>query len=201
MDSTGKRYLLEQVITTMASVADTTEDKFTPYYDVVMPFLKHVLINANDAGQRLLRGKAIECISLIGIAVGGEKFAPDADDVMHVLLKAQNQLAATADEGADEAKQLADDPQMSYMMSACARMCKLMKANFAVYLPMVMPHVLKVAAFKPEITVCDNDDVNGEDEDEGWQFVNLGENVSLAASIIVTPQTAIVRHSHGRTGG
>jgi hypothetical protein len=73
MDSSGKKYVLEQVITTMASVADTSEEKFVPYYDYVMPFLKHVLVNANDPSLRLLRGKTIECISLIGLAVGADK--------------------------------------------------------------------------------------------------------------------------------
>ena len=57
-----------------------------------MPFLKHVLENATTKELRLLRGKTIECISLIGLAVGSEKFMPDAAEIMEVLLKAQQQM-------------------------------------------------------------------------------------------------------------
>lgn len=43
--------------------------------------------NATTPELRLLRGKTIECISLIGLAVGSEKFAPDAAEVMEMLIK------------------------------------------------------------------------------------------------------------------
>lgn len=38
-----------------------------------MPFLKYIVQNATSTELRLLRGKTIECISLIGLAVGREK--------------------------------------------------------------------------------------------------------------------------------
>ena len=38
-----------------------------------MPCLKFIIQNATAESQRLLRGKTIECISLIGLAVGKEK--------------------------------------------------------------------------------------------------------------------------------
>ena len=38
-----------------------------------MPSLKYIFQNAIAKDYRLLRGKAIECISLIGLAVGAEK--------------------------------------------------------------------------------------------------------------------------------
>lgn len=173
-EAAGKKYLLEQVVTTMASVADTVEDKFTPYYDRTMPFLKHVLTNANSKELRLLRGKTIECMSLIGLAVGSDKFMPDASDIMQVLLAAQQQMGAAGDE-----EDSADDPQMSYMMSAWARICKLMGEQFAQYLPLVMPPVMKAAAHKPDITVCDSEDTDEGGEQDDWQFVHLGDNQSF----------------------
>lgn len=65
--------MLEQVVTSIASVADTAEERFVPYYDLFMPSLKHIVENAVQKELRLLRGKTIECISLIGLAVGKEK--------------------------------------------------------------------------------------------------------------------------------
>lgn len=65
--------VLEQIITTLATVADTAEEKFLTFYDRFMPTLKYVVENAVSKDLRLLRGKTIECISLIGLAVGHDK--------------------------------------------------------------------------------------------------------------------------------
>ena len=60
-------------MTTTATVADAVEESFVPYYDRFMPSLKYVMANAVGKDYRQLRGKTIECISLIGLAVGKEK--------------------------------------------------------------------------------------------------------------------------------
>merc|ERR1719284_597470 len=131
-----------------------------------MPCLKYMIGNANTPELRLLRGKTIECVSLIGLAVGGEKFSPDAGEIMELLLSSQVKGEELAD----------DDPQMSYMISAWARICKILGAGFAPYLPMVMAPVMKTASMKPEVALLDNDEVEGVGEDsDDWQFVNLGE--------------------------
>ena len=77
----GNKLVLEQIVTTIASVADTAEEKFVEHYDKFMPCLKYMIGNATTPDLRLLRGKTIECVSLIGLAVGGEKFSPDASEV------------------------------------------------------------------------------------------------------------------------
>ncbi len=69
-----KQYVTEQVVTAIASVAGCAEKYFTEYYDLFMPILKDILMLAKGEEQTMLRGKAMECISLIGIAVGKEKF-------------------------------------------------------------------------------------------------------------------------------
>ena len=69
-----------------------------------------------------------------------------------------------------------DDPQMSYMISAWARICKILGAGFAPYLPLVMGPVMKTASMKPEVALLDNEELTGVEEDtEDWQFVQLGE--------------------------
>ena len=45
------------------------------FKDRFVPCLKYIIQNANTPELRLLRGKTIECISLIGLAVGAEKFS------------------------------------------------------------------------------------------------------------------------------
>lgn len=54
---------------------------FQKYYDAVMPYLKTILIGANDKQNRMLRAKSMECISLVGMAVGKDKFREDAKQV------------------------------------------------------------------------------------------------------------------------
>ena len=70
-----------------------------------VPCLKYIIQNATTTELRLLRGKTIECISLIGLAVGKEKFLPDAGEVMELLLKTQK-----GDGGEEELAD--DDPQV-----------------------------------------------------------------------------------------
>ena len=135
----GSKLVLEQVVTTIASVADTAEEKFQEYYDRYninyiflqdndvllkfncvdedrlylmlhsnfrfVPCLKYIIQNATTTELRLLRGKTIECISLIGLAVGPEKFTADASEVMEMLLKTQTGDAEMSD----------DDPQVIHM--------------------------------------------------------------------------------------
>ena len=46
-----------------------------------MPYLKTILMNATDKSKRMLRAKSMECISLVGMAVGKDKFKEDARQV------------------------------------------------------------------------------------------------------------------------
>ncbi|XP_077408613.1 importin-5 [Vanacampus margaritifer] len=165
----GTKLVLEQVVTSIASVADTAEEKFVPYYDSFMPSLKHIVEIAVQKELRLLRGKTIECISLIGLAVGKEKFMPDAYAVMQLLLKTQTDFNDLED----------DDPQISYMISAWARMCKILGKEFQQYLPVVMGPLLKTASIKPEVALLDTQDMENISEDDGWEFVNLGDQQSF----------------------
>ncbi|XP_072935690.1 importin-5 [Epargyreus clarus] len=161
----GTKLVLEQIVTTIASVADTVEKDFVEYYDRLMPCLKYIIANANTDELKMLRGKTIECVSLIGLAVGEEKFMNDASEVMDLLLKTHT-----------ENDQLpADDPQTSYLISAWSRICRIMGKKFAQYLPMVMEPVMRTAAMKPEVALLDNDDLESIEGDLDWHFVTLGE--------------------------
>jgi hypothetical protein len=45
-----------------------------------------------DKQHRLLRAKALECISLVGMAVGKERFRGDAQHVMGLMQQLQAQV-------------------------------------------------------------------------------------------------------------
>ncbi len=65
------------------------------------------------------------------------------------------------------------------MISSWARMCKILGKDFEKYLPVVMGPVLKTASFKPEIAVVDEDEVKEISDEEDWQFVTIGDQVSF----------------------
>ncbi|WAR27376.1 IPO5-like protein [Mya arenaria] len=140
----GTKMVLEQMVTTLASVADTAEEK----------------------------GKTIECISLIGLAVGRDKFMNDCSDVMQLLLKTQTDMTDIAD----------DDPQISYMIAAWARMCKILGKDFEQYLPLVMGPVMKAASLKPEVALLDSEDVS--EQSFGIKTAGLEEK-STACQMLV----------------
>eukprot|EP00058_Branchiostoma_floridae_P007832 XP_002593320.1 hypothetical protein BRAFLDRAFT_119588 [Branchiostoma floridae] len=105
------------------------------------------------------------------LSVKIQEFMQDAADVMQML------LATQTDSQAQEMDD--DDPQMSFMISAWARMCKLLGKQFQQYLPVVMGPLLKAAAIKPEVALLDEDDMKQVSEDDGWQFVSLSDQQSF----------------------
>lgn len=164
----GTKLVLEQVVTTTATVADVVEEQFVEYYHLFMPSLKYIMANAGGKDYRLLRGKTIECISLIGLAVGPEKFMQDAQEVMQLLLSVQTL--------SQQGEMASDDPQISYMISAWARMCKIIGPGFVEYLPVVMGPLLQAAGIKPEIAIVDSpENQQNFSEDEGWEFITLAD--------------------------
>merc|ERR1719394_843065 len=93
-----------------------------------MPLLKQFVVNATDEKQSRLRGKSFECMSLLGTAVGKEKFLPDAREAIAAMLKSQES---------------ADDLQRDYIKEASERICKCLKEDFAPFLPSLLPGMFK----------------------------------------------------------
>ena len=109
----GVRAVQEQAITAVASLADCSEHLFGRFYDTFMPALKGVLAQGRPTkADRVFYGKALECISLIGTAVGKAKFMPDALEVMHGMV------------GMQMAKLALDDPQRAYIVQTWSRIGK-----------------------------------------------------------------------------
>ena len=59
------------------------------YYQSFMPFLMEMLRQSHAQGQIGMQSKAIECLTLIGMSVGKEMFAPDAPEVVRIVMEAQ----------------------------------------------------------------------------------------------------------------
>ncbi|KAK7826615.1 importin-5 [Quercus suber] len=176
----GKQMVQEGALTALASVADSSQDQFQKYYDAVMPYLKTILVNANDKSNRMLRAKSMECISLVGMAVGKDKFRDDAKQVMDVLMSLQGSQMES------------DDPTTSYMLQAWARLCKCLGQDFLPYMNVVMPPLLQSAQLKPDVTItsADSDDDIDED-DESIETITLGDKrIGIKTSVLEEKATA-----------
>jgi len=188
---TGKRIVQEQAITAVAAISDVVGDKFTKYYDTFIPFLMNILKNATGKEHRKLRGKAMECISLIGVAVGKDKFSPHAKEVMDVLMRTQ------------QSNLDADDPQLSFMFQAWARICKAIGQDFIPYLDFVMPPLMVSAKLDPDLTITD--DEGGQVEKDGWQYIPIGDKrIGINTSVMEEKATAcnmLYQYATGLKGG
>ncbi|KAH9326987.1 hypothetical protein KI387_007165 [Taxus chinensis] len=177
----GKQMVQEGALTALASVADSSQEQFQKYYDAVMPYLKAILLNATDKSNRMLRAKAMECISLVGMAVGKDKFRDDAKQVMEVLMTLQG------------SQMEADDPTISYMLQAWARLCKCLGQDFLPYMNVVMPPLLQSAQLKPDVTItsADSDNDIDDSDDESVETITLGDKkIGIKTSVLEEKATA-----------
>ncbi|ESZ96192.1 importin subunit beta-3 [Sclerotinia borealis F-4128] len=176
-----KRYVQEQALSTIATIADSAEAAFSKYYDTLMPILFNVLKADSTKELRLLRAKAMECATLIALAVGRERLGNDAT----VLV----QLLATVQQGLVDA----DDPQAQYLMHCWGRMCRVMGTDFLEYLGYVMPPLLELASAKADIQLLDDEDeVEAVQAQEGWELVPLkGKVIGIKTSTLDDKHMAI----------
>ncbi|VAI01411.1 unnamed protein product [Triticum turgidum subsp. durum] len=174
----GSQMVQEGALTALASAADSSQEHFQKYYDAVMPYLKAILMNATDKSSRMLRAKSMECISLVGMAVGKQKFRDDAKQVMEVLMSLQGSHME------------ADDPITSYMLQAWARLCKCLGQEFLPYMSVVMPPLLQSAQLKPDVSVTSAGE-DGESDDDGVETITLGDKrIGIRTSLLEEKATA-----------
>ncbi|KAK5113523.1 hypothetical protein LTR62_003392 [Meristemomyces frigidus] len=169
-----KRYVQEQALSTIATVADSAENTFGKWYGQLMPLLFNVLQQPNERELRLLRAKAMECATLIALAVGKERMGQDAITLVNVLGNVQ---AGIVDE---------DDPQESYLLHCWGRMCRVLGQDFVPYLQAVMPPLMKLAQAKADIQLLeDEQDVGKIEQEEGWELVPLkGKFIGIKTSTL-----------------
>ncbi|KAK5164699.1 hypothetical protein LTR04_001731 [Oleoguttula sp. CCFEE 6159] len=167
-----KRFVQEQALSTIATVADSAESAFSKYYDTLMPLLFNVLKEEQSKDFRLLRAKAMECATLIALAVGKERMGEDAVGLVQLLGVIQQNIVD------------ADDPQASYLLHCWGRMCRVLGLDFLPYLPAVMPPLMELAGAKADIQLLDDEEHAAQvEQEEGWELVPLkGKFIGIKTS-------------------
>jgi hypothetical protein len=176
-----KRYVQEQALSTIATIADSAEAAFGRYYDVLMPILFQLLQDENSKEYRLLRAKAMECATLIALAVGKEKLGQDAFSLVQLLGSVQQSIVDP------------DDPQAQYLLHCWGRMCRVMERDFLPYLPAVMPPLIEMASAKADIQLLEDDErVAQMEQEEGWELVPLkGKVIGIKTATLDDKNMAI----------
>jgi importin-5 len=158
---TGQLIVQEQAVTAIAAVATCIGVEFTKYYKAFREPLLSLLGSSLGEERRLLRGKTMECVSLIAVAVGRDVFRPDAEFVMKMLMQTQNSMKD-------------DDPQVSFVLKAWVRICRCLGKEFVPFLPNVIKPLLECAARKPEIRIFDRENAV---EDNAYEFLPVEDKV------------------------
>ncbi|KAI4202157.1 MAG: hypothetical protein LQ348_001546 [Seirophora lacunosa] len=176
-----KRYVQEQALSTIATIADSAETAFGKYYSHLMPLLFGVLREEQSKEYRLLRAKAMECATLIALAVGKQRMAEDAIELVRILGAIQEKITD------------ADDPQSSYLLHCWGRMCRVLGSDFVPYLAGVMPPLLALASAKADIQLLDDDEqIQNMQAEEGWELVPMkGKVIGIKTSTLEEKHMAI----------
>jgi len=147
----SRRFVQEQALTAISALVDCADHLFIKYYDHFMPFLKQILREAKQKNERLLRARAIECVSLIGVAVGKTHFSKDIQEIANLFMNIQTQAEP-------------DDPANTHLLQSWSRIARCLQQDFVPFLPHVIPPLLKSAAIEPQVYVLDNDEEKTQDE-------------------------------------
>lgn len=124
----------ESGLTVISSLAEASKTNFRPYYEKCIPYIYEMMKTYNKKEQKQIRGQSIECITLIGNAVGKEYFAKFVPEVVQTLLDiTKNDISADG-----------TDPQRSYVLSGWQRICVTLGEDFIPYLDLILPSLLKL---------------------------------------------------------
>ncbi|KAH3682623.1 hypothetical protein WICPIJ_006412 [Wickerhamomyces pijperi] len=175
-----KRYVQEQVLTTIAIIADAAEQKFAKYYDTLMPLLINVLQTDMADENRLIKAKCIECSTLIALAVGPERFSQHSAELVNLFGAIQSQPLEE------------DDPVKPYLEQGWSRIARIVGKDFLPYLPSVLPPVIEAAKATQDISLLEEDEAEEFNQNEDWDVVQLsGKHIAVHTALLDDKAAAI----------
>jgi hypothetical protein len=124
--------VMEEALGAVTRIAHVSNADFGRFYAAFMPGILGILATCSGPDQQRLRGKAMQCVGIIGTAVGVDMFRADALKVLEALMPAM-QCGASGQ---------FPDGYFEYYAPAAAQISHALKDQFAPFLPTVIPPLL-----------------------------------------------------------
>ncbi|KAJ4815234.1 ARM repeat superfamily protein [Rhynchospora pubera] len=170
----GNQIVQEGAVSALTSSADALLTQFSNYYDAVMPHLMHILTNSTDKNLRMLRAKSADCISVVGLSAGKDKFGEHVEVVMQMLISLRSSLNP-------------DDPATNYVLQAWEVICKCLDHDFLPYMTAIMPSLLESAQLEFDLGIASADSIaDAQDSDDlGTETATIrGRRIRYRISIL-----------------
>lgn len=175
-----KRYVQEQVLSTIAIIADAAEQKFIKYHDTLLPMLMNFLNTDMGPESRLLTAKCVECATLIAVAVGKENLASHCQELILIMGKLQESVVEY------------DDPVKPYLEQGWGRICKILGKDFVPYLPVVLPDLMSAAKAAQDITLLEEEEAEEFNNNDEWDVMNFsGKLIAVHTAALDEKVTAL----------
>lgn len=162
LEATSKRSVQEMAVAALAATAVAAEEEFSPYVAGVAALMTK-LMGLTEEHMFSLRGRALECMGHIAIAVGRDTFRPYFASTMQCALEGLSMDSTDLHE---------------FAYAVFANLSKVMGEEFAPILPELVPHlVLVIGADEGQLeAVRDAEEGGGQfnalddsDDEEGGQ--------------------------------
>lgn len=167
-----------RAIGAVACLAEAGGEAFAPFYASIMPGLltcSQMQHRGNHEMTQLI-GAAIESATIIGQATEADettraRYVTDAQQIMQFIVPILQQ-----------AEMGNSDMPLDQLLSSCARIASVMGPEYAPYVNMVLPHLLKRASAPPDVSVTDGNEAGLDatkrdgleiDEDLGTESMTL----------------------------
>lgn len=128
LEATTKRSVQEMAVAALAATAVAAEEEFAPYVQGVASLMLKLMV-LQDVHLFALRGRALECMGHMAIAVGRDTFRPYFADTMRCAMEGLTTESTDLQE---------------FAYAVFANLAKVMKEEFAPALPELVPHLIKV---------------------------------------------------------
>lgn len=160
-------WLTEKAVTALSALAEASGPLVAPFYDIIMPGVNQLLgmpeADASGVGgashraaqrrahlARLVKGRALECLSVVGTAVGAERFGPDAVVAMQGIV---GLLGASSRGRSGEPAVSGDDPVLMFLWEAVRRIARVIGSEaFAPFVDAIVPQLLIATRAETRVT-------------------------------------------------
>ncbi|KAI8997096.1 armadillo-type protein [Pilobolus umbonatus] len=159
------------IIAAIGSAALSAGEKFHPYFNQTIARIVQFMCLKESADDQILRGVATDAIGSIAEAVGAEMFRPYTQNVMALAV---------------EQLQFKSPRLHECSFSLFSDLVRVFEDDFAVYLPTIMPYIMKACKMEEkdevdlaeEIDLTTGDDGMGEAVDDDLELFNFNSAVA-----------------------